>query len=122
MACIHGLDENSCPTCRISKSTLPNDIKSKLKEQNLKIESPFFNNENRLNQKISRDLTTKSFKLNHSLPIAIPKPVFINEIPYFENKLFLNRLKELDLKREDNFGISKKIPLESPEWQFEEEE
>ncbi|MFX1323400.1 MAG: hypothetical protein ACFE8N_00475 [Promethearchaeota archaeon] len=122
MPCVHGLDEINCPTCRISKSTLPNDIKSKLKKQNLKIVTPFFNNENRLNQKISRDLTAKSFKLNHSSPNTIPKPVFINEIPNFENKMFLNRLKELDLTREDNFGISKKIPLESPEWQFKEEE
>jgi len=52
----------------------------------------------------------------------IQKPPLINEIPYFQNKLFLERIKELKISNEDTFGISKKIKLESPEWKFEEED
>jgi hypothetical protein len=122
MPCIHGLDEINCPTCRASRSTLPRNSINKIQLQHLKIESPFFKNDNRLNQKISKDLTSKGFDLHHRVPKTIPKPVFINEIPDFQNKMFSDRLKELDLSREDNFGISKKIPLESPEWQLEEED
>jgi len=48
--------------------------------------------------------------------------MLVNEIPNFENKLFLKRAEELDISKDDNFGIDKKIPLESPEWQFEEED
>jgi hypothetical protein len=46
----------------------------------------------------------------------------VNEIPNFENKMFKDRLKEIDIAKSDLFGISKKIPLESPEWKFEEED
>ncbi len=122
MSCIHGLDENNCPTCRIVKSTLPiNSLKS-IKSPALKIESPFFRRENRLDEKISKELTAKKLKITHPSLNLISKPPFINEVPNFENKIFLERAKELDISRDDNFGISKKIQLESPEWQFEEEE
>ncbi|MDX1799180.1 MAG: hypothetical protein R3255_11065 [Candidatus Lokiarchaeia archaeon] len=61
-------------------------------------------------------------KRNVQPPNIITKPNFINEIPNFKNKLFLERSKELDISKEDNYGITKKIPLERPEWKFEEEE
>ena len=48
--------------------------------------------------------------------LAFPK---IND---FRNELFLERSKDLDITKEDNYGITKKIPLESPEWKFEEED
>ena len=50
------------------------------------------------------------------------KPTFLNELPNFENNLFLERLKEIDVSKADIFGFSKKIPLENPEWKFEEGE
>ena len=122
MPCVHGLDENNCPTCRIIKSTLPiNSLKS-IKSPALKIESPFFRRDNRLNEKISNELTAKKLNITHLSLNLISKPPFINEAPNFENKIFLERAKELDISKDDNFGISKKIQLESPEWQFEEEE
>jgi len=122
MTCVHGLDENNCPTCRIVKSTLPiNSLKS-IKSPALKIESPFFRRENRLDEKISKELTARKLKITHSSLNLISRPPSISEVPNFENKIFLERAKELDILRDDNFGISKKIQLESPEWQFKEEE
>ena len=49
------------------------------------------------------------------------KPGTLNELPSFENRMFQDRMKEIDLDKSDIFGISKKIPLENPEWNFEEE-
>ena len=122
MPCVHGLDENNCPTCRIIKSTLPyNSIKS-IETPALKIVSPFFNRDNRLQEKLSNDITAKKINITHPSLNLISKPPTINEIPNFENKLFLERAKDLNISKDDNYGISKKIPLESPEWRFEEEE
>jgi hypothetical protein len=121
MNCVHGLDENNCPTCRIIKSTLPiNAIKS-IKPPALKIVSPFFRKDNRLQEKLSKEITAKKWNIIHPSLNLISKPPFINEIPHFKNKIFLERAKELDILKDNNFRISKKTQLESPEWQFEEE-
>ena len=122
MTCVHGLDEINCPTCRIIKSTLPyNSIKS-IETPALKIVSPFFNRDNRLQEKLLNDITAKKMNISHPSLNLIPKPPSINEAPNFENKMFLERAKELDISKDDKFGFSKTIPLESTEWQFEEEE
>jgi hypothetical protein len=122
MPCIHGLDEINCPTCRTAKSTFPNNVLRGIKKPNIKIGNPFFKKNDRLDQKITREITAK--KLNTISPPVSPisKPFLINEIPNFENKILRDRFQELDISKEDNFEISKKIPLESPEWQFEEED
>ena len=121
MPCVHGLDENNCPTCRIIKSTLPINSLKRIKSPALKIESPFFRRDNRLNEKISKELTAKKLKITYPSLNLISRPPFINEVPNFENRIFLERAKELDISKDDNFGISKKIQLENPEWQFEED-
>ncbi len=126
MPCVHGLDENNCPTCRIIKSTLPFNSPKSIKSPALKIVSPFFNRDNRLQEMLSKDITAKKFNITHPSINVISKPPFLNETPHFEphfeNKIFLERAKELDISKDDNYGISKKIQLESPEWQFKEEE
>ena len=122
MPCVHGLDENNCPTCRIIKSTLPiNSLKS-IKSPVLKIESPFFRRDNRLQEKLSKEVTARNLNISHPSLNLISKPPFITDIPRFENKIFLERARELDISKDDNFKISKKIPLANPEWEFEEEE
>ncbi|MHA2325328.1 MAG: hypothetical protein ACXACB_08010, partial [Promethearchaeota archaeon] len=120
--CVHGLDDMNCPTCRIIKSTLPNNSINKLMSPKLNIENSFFKHNDRLTEKISREVTAKKFGANHPSINLIQKQTFINEIPNFKNNLFQERLNELDLSKEDNFGITKRPSLKSPEWQFEEEE
>ena len=119
MTCIHGLDEINCPTCRILKSTAPKDLLSIKKPPFSHIENPFFKKTAKLNEEISKELIPNT--LNRFTP-PLQKPPLINEIPDFRNKLFLKRTKEVDISKDDTFGISKKIQLESPEWKFEEED
>ena len=118
MNCIHGLDEINCPTCRILKSTVPLN-QPPLKSSNfLKINHPLFKKDKNLKKKLRDELISKNTSIQS--PNFISKPAFINEIPNFRNKMFLERFKELALSKEDKFGITKKILLEKPEWKFEE--
>jgi hypothetical protein len=119
MPCIHGLDEINCPSCRILKSTIPING-SRLKKSSIPIFNKSLSRENiDLENKLKNELTLKTS--TPYPPTLIKKPIFINEIPNFSNELFLERFKELDITKEDNYGITKKIPLENPEWKFEEE-
>ncbi len=121
MTCIHGLDEINCPTCRISRSTLPiKKLKAK-RERFVKIENQYFKKNSHLKEELENELTNKRINPTHNKFNLIPKPKLINEIPDFKNKMFLERLKELDLDKGDILGIPKKIPLENPEWKFKEE-
>ncbi|MFX1427510.1 MAG: hypothetical protein ACFFBE_13725, partial [Promethearchaeota archaeon] len=95
---------------------------SEIKTPDIKIGNPFFNQKTRINSEIAKELTLK--RLNPINPPVNPilRPYLINEIPNFENQILKARFQELDLSKDDNFRIMKKIPLENPEWQFEEEE
>ncbi|MFX1595508.1 MAG: hypothetical protein ACFFBK_05545 [Promethearchaeota archaeon] len=119
MTCIHGLDEINCPTCRILKSTIPLNQLQPKSSNFLKINHPLFEKDENLDQKLRNEINNKKHSLQS--PNFITKPAFINEIPDFNSLLFLERFKDLSLYKEDKFGITKKIPLESPEWKFEEE-
>ncbi len=123
MSCIHGLDNNNCPICRISKSTIPNTpiAKNSIKIENLRPENPFFKNYSE-NKKQSEEILTKNNTLlKPNLINPLPVPNLINKIPNFENKDFMKKLDALDLKGLDPHGISKKIKLESPTVKLEED-
>ena len=122
MPCIHDLDEINCPTCRTIRSTLPDNSFSENKNPDIKIGNPFFDQRVRINNQIAEELTFKRLNTINPPTIPIPKPYFINEIPNFVNNMLRDRFQELDLSKDDNFGIAKKIPLENPEWQFEEKD
>jgi hypothetical protein len=112
MPCIHGLDENNCPTCRISKAALPKTPLNIDSRQNeiIKTEHPLFGNKgNKSNQYID-DLNLKRSPL---IPESVSKPSMITDLPNFENKMFLDRLNEIDISKSDTFGFSKRIPLGS---------
>ncbi len=122
MPCVHGLDESNCPSCRVIKSTFPINSLKGMKLPALKIQTPFIKSDSRFQEILSKDIPAKKLNITHPSLNLISKPPFINNTPHFENKIFLERARELDISKDDNYGISKKIPLESPEWQFEEEE
>ncbi len=120
MPCIHGLDEINCPSCRILKSTVPLSG-NRLKELSIPTLNKSLSRENiDLENKLKNEITLN--KKTPFPPNLISKPNFINEIPNFSHRLFLERFKELDITKDDNYGITKKISLENPEWKFEEEE
>lgn len=122
MSCIHGLDNNNCPICRISKFTIPYTpiAKTPVKIENLRPENPFFQNHIKNKKQSEEYLTKKNTLLNPNLINPLPMPRLINKIPNFENKVFMKKLDELDLKGLDTHGISKKINLESPTVKLDE--
>ncbi|MFX1366566.1 MAG: hypothetical protein ACFFCE_01255 [Promethearchaeota archaeon] len=120
MPCIHGLDENNCPICLVLKSTIP------LKRINIKtqlfptIHNTLYRKKKNLEKKIIDEIDLK--KKNPYPPNLISKTHFINNVPNFRNKLFIERTEELDISKVDIYGISKILPLERPEWKFEKED
>jgi len=116
MSCIHGLDNNNCPICRISRATIPNTLiaKKSVKIENLRPENPFFQNHIENKKQSEEYLTKKNTLLSPNLINPLPVPNLINRIPNFENKDFMKKLDALNLKGLDTHGISKKIKLESP--------
>ena len=123
MSCIHGLDNNNCPICRISKSTIPNTpiVKNSGKIENLRPENPFFKNHMENKKQSEEYITQKNTLLSPNLINPLPVPNLINSIPNFENKDFMKKLEKLDIKEMDTHGISKKINLESPTVKLDEE-
>lgn len=123
MTCIHGLDENNCPTCRISKSSTPKDLINIVKVNNddLKPQNPFFSKHLIQKETIKSDLVSNKNVLQPNLIHRLPKPNIINDIPNFESHLKLERFDEHDLDKYDEHGIRKRISLSNPELKLKEE-
>ena len=123
MPCIHGLDENNCPMCRISKSMSPiNQINEKRLDKNPsdKINNLFKNKLNR-NIEFRDDILPHQKKFQPNLIHDFPKPNLINSIPNFENKLFIERAESLNLKKKNEMEFLRKESLEKPELNLEED-
>ncbi len=118
MLCIHGLDESNCPTCRILKSTVPLKGISFKKTNFLNINDLFSKKNINLEKKLKDEITSKK---GSSVNSRI-NTLLINQIPNFRNEFFLKRFKYLDISKEDKYGITKKMHLENPEREFEEED
>jgi len=123
MTCIHGLDEINCPTCRISISSIPKtDLKPKNPHENhLKPISLAFRQNSIEKEEFLKELRPNKIIEPHSIN-PIKKPTLLTDLPNFKNNKFQERLDEIDISKSDVFGISKKMPLESPEWKFEKED
>ena len=123
MPCIHGLEDNHCPICRISNSTLPiNRInKNLMKKNELDSFNHLFKNKISGNMDFEEDVSLTTSNLRPNLINDFPKPTFINSIPNFENKLFLERIDSLSIEKSNNLGLTRKISLEKPELNLEEE-
>ena len=123
MPCIHGLDNNNCPICRMAKSTIPltpiHDNTAKI--ENLRPENPFYkkylSNKNRLVE----DLTKNNNVLHPNLINPLPTPSLINTIPNFESKEFNQKLDELNINRLDKHGVSKRVKLEDPNLKLDDD-
>jgi len=124
MPCIHGLDENSCPNCRLMKSSLP--------ESQLNIKNVYNHDLKPLSSKMAKNEREKkdflfkllpNSKIKELIPVnATPERLSLTDLPQFENNLFSRRLRELDLSKIDKHGISTNIKLTSPEWDFAKKE
>ncbi|MFX1274852.1 MAG: hypothetical protein ACFFBP_14605 [Promethearchaeota archaeon] len=122
MICIHGLDDNNCPICRINASTIPKDS-IKIYELHVNELKPYYHEStlkadtvDKINSKTNRHKSL--LKMTSINPV--PEAKTLNELPNFENKMFQERLNELSFDKSDKIKLLKKISLESPEWKFEE--
>ena len=124
MICIHGLDDINCPTCRKLKATVPSNLidrnklyDNELKPHNLHYKQHISEKDEFLKEIVPNKGNFKAFSIN-----PFSKPKLLNPTPNFENKMFSERLKEIEISKSDIFGISKKISLESPEFKLKKEE
>jgi hypothetical protein len=122
MTCIHGLDEINCPTCRTVKSSLPtNQYKIDLQNNNdLKPFNPLMEEIKRKKEDFVNNLTPNNTRFKFDSINPIPEANILNKIPDFKNKMFSERLGELNIDKSDLFRISKKVTLESPELELKE--
>lgn len=120
--CIHGLVDNNCPICRINASTIPIES-NKIKNVHHNELKPYFH-DSKLNSDITNNIVPKIYHHNDSLEMNVINPIpevkILNKLPNFKNRMFLERLNELNLDKSDIFDLVKKESLESPEWKFEE--
>jgi DNA phosphorothioation-dependent restriction protein DptG len=117
MPCIHGLDDNNCPICRMAKSTVPRTPirKDEAIIENLRPENPFFKKYLASKDQIDENLTQTNKLLHPNLINPLPTPNLINKIPNFENKEFIKKLDDLGIDKLDKYGVSKKVDLENPD-------
>ncbi len=123
MTCIHGLDNINCPICRIEMST-STSIQSKLDSH---IKSPLdlvqnraLEQDNAKKVKLEKILGyTKGLHNFNSSPINLLTPNLSSSPPDFKNKLFLQRIKEIDFSNSDKLGLPKKIKLANSDLQIE---
>lgn len=122
MTCIHGLDETNCPTCRMVKSSIPiNQDKIDLRNDNdLKPFNPLMDEMKRNKEDMLGKLTPNNTHLKLNLINKVPEANLLNRLPNFENKMFSERLNELNIDKSDLFKISKKVPLENSELELKE--
>ena len=114
MPCIHGLDEINCPMCRMTRGSLPKTSLNIESMQNdiLKPKHPLFRQDSSKKQEFQKQITLKRSPL---IPEPVSKPNLISDLPSFENKMFSERISEIDLANTDKFGITKRISLGSSE-------
>ena len=72
--------------------------------------------------KFEVNIFNKRNQLKPNLIQNIPNPTLINNIPNFENKLLQERLNNLKLTKLDNFGMNKRVELDSPNLNLKEDE
>jgi len=123
LPCIHGLDNNNCPICRITKATVPRTpvLNNAAKIENLRPENPFFK-KYLSNKNQTEEYLTKSNKLlQPHLINPLPTPNLINTLPNFESKELITKLDELDIERLDTYRVSKKVKLEKPNLKLDDD-
>ena len=123
MPCIHSLDNNNCPICRMTKSTIPltpiHDDAAKI--ENLRPENPFYKKYLANKNRIGEDLMKNNYLLQPHIINPLPTPNLINTIPSFESKELRQKLDELTIERFDKYGVSKRVKLENAHLKLDED-
>lgn len=116
MPCIHGLDEINCPTCRITIFTLPKNAIKFNSQTRIKSEYPFFIGNSKENENLINDLKPILPEMHKNSINLISTPKILNQLPNFQNKMLLDRMKEIGISKSNIFKLLKENDLASPEW------
>jgi hypothetical protein len=117
MRCIHGFEENQCPTCRIDKVSIPPISTKLIKEnrKNLKAENPYFKEHLAHKNEFESNLRNINKFPSPLFKPLVPKPTGLN----IQNETLFKKLNEFSLHKIDNFNILEKIDLKEPELDLE---
>lgn len=119
MTCIHGFEED-CPICRITNSSIPEKAINQI-NKNFDLKFPQIVKRTVKKERFD-DFLSPSFNHLKRAPFNIIKnPNLLKKLPEFKNKMFSERLSELDLMKSDKYHMLKRISLISPELNLEEE-
>ncbi len=118
MTCIHGFEED-CPLCRITAFSYPEKVKQQL-EKNLEVNLPQIVKNATKGDSFHDILSPRIKNLDH-LPFTIlERPTPLTKPPKFRNKMFSERLSEINIIKSDYHGILKRIPLINPQLDLED--
>lgn len=123
MPCKHGLNEVNCPICRIENSITPNEISMLQKAtKDLRPNNPHLDEHLDKKKEFEKRVYSSPNYKRISITDLRPTNQFINGLPDFRTKAFKERLENSQLGKMDKFGISKKVEITSPEFQYGKKE
>ena len=117
MQCIHGFEENECPTCRIDKLSAPPISNKLIKEfkNELKAENPYFKKHLSLKDEFVNTLVNSQKFEQPIFSNLFPKPNTLNLNSNFRQNLFTEELEKYSLHQIDKFNVLNKVELKKPE-------
>ena len=124
MQCIHGFEENQCPTCHIDKVSIPPISTKLIKENrtNLKAENPYFKEHLTYKNEFENNLININKFSSPLFKSLVPKPTRLNFKPSFQNEILFKKLDEFSLHNLDKFNILKKVDLKEPKLDLEQKD
>ncbi|MHA1803830.1 MAG: hypothetical protein ACTSU4_04790 [Promethearchaeota archaeon] len=120
MPCIHGFEED-CPTCRILTHSFPKQAKERL-YKDLELNLPLIIRTPKKRNSFNNGISLRVQNLNPFPFNLLNTPNLLIKIPQYRNKMFEERLSEIDISKSDIHGMLNKITLLKPELHLDEEE
>ena len=82
----------------------------------IKSEYPFSIVNSKENEERFNELKQNLPEMHKNSINLMSTPKLLTELPNFQNKMLLDRIKEIGISNSNIFNLSKKISLASPEW------
>ncbi|MEJ2249215.1 MAG: hypothetical protein P8Y70_03415 [Candidatus Lokiarchaeota archaeon] len=117
MTCIHGLNEINCPICRVSSSSIPKQFSKipELYENDLKPFNPHLEKNLKDKEKFRENLHPFNAQNDKKLRRNIPTVnMNLNPNRNFRNRMFEERMAEIDITKSKKYEYLKKKRLLDP--------
>jgi len=121
MTCKHGLEEINCPICRVTSETVPkfNSKIHELYQNELKPINPHLEKSTQKKKEFNKDLKAtnvhKEKTFSHNFPNLGQN---LNPIPDFKNRMFQERMDEIDITKSKKYEYLKKKEIFNPVFKF----